>query len=116
MLIVYRTATGEIVDNHGTNSAWPEGPPDEMAYINTDAAGIDRTELSLLRLHDNADADLVVKALTHQTTVQNGELTVGDPRPVPQPVTPGPTTEERLAAMEDALDTIALDLLTGGPA
>ncbi|MFA9432897.1 MULTISPECIES: hypothetical protein [unclassified Egicoccus] len=101
MLIVYRIDTGEIVDNTGTNSRWPEGPPDDLAFVNTDAAGIDRDGLALLRLHDRDDAELVQQALTHQIIVQDGQLVIGYPHPEPDPVEPEPDpVMERLEALE----------------
>jgi len=86
MLIVYDTKTGEVLDNSGTNSVWPEGPPDDLAFVNTDARGIDRSELALLRLHDDNDAELIAQAMSHQHLVSSkGELVIGAPYPTSDP-------------------------------
>jgi hypothetical protein len=69
MLIVYKVATGEVVDNTGTNSAMPEGPPHEMAFINTDSRGLNRNDLALLRLNDQTDAALVADILENRCHV-----------------------------------------------
>ena len=79
MLLVYRTSTGEVLDNAGTNSLFLDGVPDEFAYVNTDAAGIDRAELSLLRLNDVTDAALVARILTCGCAVQNGQAIPSEP-------------------------------------
>jgi hypothetical protein len=83
MLLIYRQATGEVIDNSGTNSMYPEGVPDDMAW-----GGRDRSGLALLRLHDGRDAALVKSALTHKTTVKNGQVVIGDPLPAPVVATP----------------------------
>jgi hypothetical protein len=115
MLIVFDTSTGEILDNTGTNSVWPEGPPDDLAYVNTDAQGIDHDSLGLLRLHDVDDADLVAQALTHEAHVDpaTGDLVIGDEfTPEPPPDVPAaPTVEEQLAALRAEVDALALDAL-----
>lgn len=105
MLIVYDAATGEVLDNTGTNSAWPAGPPDDLAYVNTDNQGIARVGLGLLRIHDLDQADLVQRVLSHYVHVENGEVVIGDliPPPAPDPqVAVRLTLEERALA---ALDT-----------
>jgi hypothetical protein len=86
MLLIYRVATGEVVENQGTNSLFPEGVPDAMAWGNRD-----RTGLALLRLDDNRHAALVQQVLTHQVTVKDGKVIIGDPlvvTPAPDPVDP----------------------------
>lgn len=92
MLIVYDRTTGDVLDNTGTSSALPEGPPDEDAYVNTDARGIARDRVALLRLHDEADAELVDQLLTHEhrVDVEAAEPTVvvEQPRPAPPPPPP----------------------------
>lgn len=111
MLIVYRTATGEVADNTGTNSRNPLGPPDERAYVNTDRRGIDRADLSLLRLHDVEDAELVGQVLTHQVTVVDGQVVVGDPYPEPDPVEPEPDPRDVKLAEHDVAIAGVMNLL-----
>lgn len=83
MLIVYRTDTGDVVDNTGTSTAWPEGPPDELAFTNTDARHVPRTDLMLLRLHDERDAEQVRAALRnyHHVDTDSGTLVIEGPYP-----------------------------------
>lgn len=83
MLIIYATETGEVLDNTGTNSVLPAGPADELAYVNTDARGIDRATVTLLRLHDDDDHDLVQQALHNYCHVDTttGTLVVEGPYP-----------------------------------
>lgn len=99
MLIVYDTSTGVIVDNTGTSSAWPEGPPEELAYRNTDARGLDRTGLGLLRLHDARDAELIAAMAGHACAVQAGAVVIGDPLPPPPPA-PDPVADPVAEATE----------------
>lgn len=105
MLIVYRTITGEVLDSTGTNSAWPLGPPDELAYRNTDAAGIDQAGLALLRLHDLDDADLVALAMTRQVRVVAGTLVDVGPLAVAKQPLPDLDARRRedLAMLGDAV-------------
>lgn len=67
MLIVYNKETGAVLDNHGTNSAMPEGPPDDRALLNL--PGRTLADVGLLRLHDEKDADLVKQLLANEHTV-----------------------------------------------
>ena len=74
-----------MVDNTGTSSAWPTGPPDDRAYVNTDARGIDRATLGLLRLHDVDDAATVEAVLSNEAHVDVAAdppaVVIGRPRP-----------------------------------
>lgn len=88
MLLVYRRTTGEVLDNTGTSSAFPDGPPDDQAYVNTDARGHQRTDLALLRLHDTDDAEQVQLALTRRVKVKDGTLVDLGPLPTPPPRPP----------------------------
>lgn len=105
MLIVYRTDTGEVVDNTGTNSRNPTGPPDARAYVNTDRRGFYRDQLGLLRLHDREDADLVQQVFTHEVSIDTatGGVVIGDPLPEPEPPSPSPDTGGFLEAIMGAL-------------
>lgn len=70
MLIVYRQDTGEVVDNHGTNQNLPMGLVNEAdVYVNVDLRGIPRSEVRLLRLHDELDADLVAQVQSNRYRV-----------------------------------------------
>lgn len=115
MLLIYDLTTGAVLDNTGTNSAWPEGPPDDLALVNLP----DRTpdDVGLLRLHDIDDAELVNRVLTnrHHVDLATGEVVIDGPYLEPQPPAPDPTSPEyRLAAVENAVDTLILDSLMGG--
>lgn len=83
MLITYRLSDGTVVDSSGTNGAVPDGPPDEAGFLNTDARGIDRADLGLLRLHDNDDAEQVALAFSRSVRVEAGRLV--DVGPMPEP-------------------------------
>lgn len=112
MLIVYNRATGEVVDNSGTNSLMPAGPPDDAAFVNTDARKHARAGLALLRLHDVDEADLVAKVLTHEHHVKGGKVVLDGPRPPPKPAAQQPDPMEaltsRVAALESALSKRAV--------
>lgn len=102
MLLVYDKTTGSVLDNAGTSSAYPSGPPEDLAFLNTDARGIDRARLALLRLHDGDDADLVAQILTnrHHVDPKTGRVVIDGPYPQPAPGEPEPTLLDRLAAIE----------------
>lgn len=105
MLILYDTNTGAVLDNTGINTALPEGPEGDSAYINTDARGIPRSNIGMVRLHDEHDADLAQRVLTHQVTIDGGQVVVGAPIPKPEPtpeVVTGRTLRDRAAAALDA--------------
>lgn len=107
MLIIYDKVTGTVLDSSGTSSVEPLGPTDDRAYINTDARGIDRASVALLRLHDEDDADLVGRLLTHEHLVVKGKVVVGAPHapaPVPEPA---PDPVEVLLADLDKQTTLA---------
>ena len=87
MLIVYDKSTGDVLDNTGTNSRWPGGPPDERVWDNIDRRGIDRDTVALLRLHDADDADLVGQVLAnrHHVDTSTGQVVIDGPYPDPEP-------------------------------
>lgn len=114
MLIVYDAGTGEVIDNTGINSGWPEGPPDDLALINVPED--DRASVALLRLHDVRDSVLVAQLLTHQHTVVDGEVVVGLLYPAPETEPEKPSTDDRLAALEARLDRAAATAVTGDAA
>lgn len=94
MLIAYDLATGDVLDNTGTNSRYPEGPPDDFAYVNTDARGVNRGELALLRLHDDRDHEQVqaIMANYHHVDVSDpGAPTVVVEGPYPSLTSDTPT-------------------------
>ncbi len=97
MLIVYRASTGEVLDNSGTSSAAPLGPPDSAAFINTDARGVGRTGLATLRLHDVDDAATIARIMTsnYQIDPTTKKVVITGARPAP--VTP-PNRDALLAA------------------
>ena len=110
MLIGYDPASGEVVWNSGTNTAYPYGPPDDVVQELTG-----RDDLALLRLHDEDDAELVQTTFTHHVLVVDGELTVGDelPGPDPAPEPSPPVTREEFQAQQDALDWLTVFVTTG---
>lgn len=103
MLIVYDRTTGEVLDNSGTNSAMPYGPPENLALVNVPEQR--RHAARLLRLHDNDDADLVTQVLAnrHHVDPKTGRVVLDGPHPEPEPVEPEPSMRDRLAALEDEL-------------
>jgi hypothetical protein len=104
MLIIYKRATGEVVENTGTNSALPEGPLGDGAYRNTDARGIARGGLALLRLHDERDRTTVEKTFTHAYHVEKGKVVFDGQRPAPEPPPPAPDPLAELTARVEALE------------
>jgi len=102
VLIIYRQATGEVVENTGTNSFMPEGPPDDLAWGERD-----RTGLAILRLHDEDDAELVQATFTHYYAVHDEQVVIGDPLPAPEPAPepPAPVTRDEF----DMLMTMVLE-------
>jgi hypothetical protein len=83
MLIAYDTTTGEVLDNTGTNTAMPTGPQDDLAYVNTDARGIDRAGVGLLRLHDVDDQAAVQEVTRNYHHVDTATETVVIDGPYP---------------------------------
>ncbi len=104
MLIIYRIDTGKVVDNTGTNSAAPTGPPDDVAFVNTDRREIPRRILDTVRLDDADDADLVERILTHQHHVDpaTGEVVLDAPYPTPVKEPEPASIEDRLAVLAAA--------------
>jgi hypothetical protein len=101
MLLAYDTE-GAVVWTSGTNTAHPEGPPLELVPTLTG-----RSDLLTLVLHDVEDAELVQATFTHQVSVIDGELVVGDklPEPEPPPAPAEPVTREEF----DGLMTMFLE-------
>jgi hypothetical protein len=83
MLIAYDTTTGEVLDNTGTNTAMLTGPQGDLAYVNTDARGIDRTTVGLLRLHDVDDQTQVQEVTRNYHHVDTTTETVVIDGPYP---------------------------------
>jgi len=117
MLLIYREATGEVVENTGTNSLLPEGPPGDMAWANQR----DRTGLALLRLHDVIDASLIQQMAVREYSVQGGRIVFGTMQAPSAP--PPPPLEEvvkKVAALQEwaaqvqAQVDAATELLMGG--
>lgn len=94
MLILYDKSSGEVLDNHGTSSLQPLGPPEPDCYVNTDRRDIARDSIGLLRFHDVEDAETVQQVLGHQHSVDVSAtpptVVIGDPHPAPAP-SPDPT-------------------------
>lgn len=107
MLIIYDKTTGQVVENTGTSSSWPEGPPDELAWVNVDAAGKDRTNLRLLRLHDTDAAQVINQMRTNLYHVDptTKQVVIDAQRPDPAPTSTPPTIDERLTALVNLLET-----------
>lgn len=104
MLIVYRTSDGVVLDNTGTNNVAPTGPPTEAAYVNTDAQGIARAGLGLLRLHDSDDEQQVQLALNRQVRVQGGVLVDAGAYPPP------PETPNQIADLRAEFDALKIEV------
>lgn len=87
MLIIYDAATGEVLDNTGTSSVMPEGPTGALMYVNTDARGLTRAGLGLLRLHDEKDAELVQQVLRnfHRVDPDTKQVVIEGPYPTLAP-------------------------------
>lgn len=105
MLIVYDPATGEVLDNHGTNSRFPDGVPDEYALVNLPDHTL--ADVALLRLHDHDDADEIaritsVAALARLRVDSQGRVVAGDPHPDDDPVPPPIAIDDLLALLAEA--------------
>lgn len=98
MLIVYNIQSGEIVENHGTNSAFPNGRQDEeQVKIETVSKfGGTAADYGLFRLHDTEENQLIQKVYTHHYTIQNGKIVFGDEKPIQEPEPQLPTETEVL--------------------
>lgn len=83
MLLIYDKTTGEVLDNTGTNSVIPWGPTGELAFVNTDARGVDRATVELIRLHDDHDHDLVQQLLhnRHHVDPATKDVVIDGPWP-----------------------------------
>lgn len=106
MLLAFDKTSGKVLWNSGTNSAYPDGPPDEVAYNATN------TLVGLLRLNDTRDAKLVAMVMTQPASVVNGQVVIGSTAYEPSddddnnPETPPLTLDERLARMQDQIDLL----------
>lgn len=99
MLLVYELSSGDVLDNSGTNSMWPEGPPDDLALVNL--PDVDPATVGLLRLHDINDADLVQQILAqrHHVDPASGQVVLDGPYDTPPE--PDPVPEDPDLALEE---------------
>ncbi len=105
MLLAYDKSTGKVLWNSGTNSAFPDGPPDEVAYRATNVS------VGLLRLNDLADAQLVALVMTQPTLVKDGKVVIGEStytpiRENPDPARPPLPLDQQLARMQAEIDQL----------
>jgi hypothetical protein len=113
MLLAYDKGTGRVLWNSGTNSAYPDGPPDFVAYNATN------TLVGLLRLNDKADAKLVAMVMSSPAVVKDGQVVIGGAPYTPSddddnnPVTPPLTLDERLSRIQSQIDQL-MDLILLG--
>lgn len=113
MIIVYN-ADGVVLNGYNTNKAYPQGVAEaELANV---IAARGEGEYQTLSLHDEDDAEIVAKTLTHLYRVENGQVVFGEAIPVPIPPEPEPTTEEMLlfALQEITALREEVNLLKGG--
>jgi len=115
MLLAYDKTSGKVLWNSGTNSAYPSGPPDAVAYQATNS------NAGLFRLNDNADADLVALVFTNEVSVKNGQLVIGATNYTPKPPGEGgaPTTpplplDQELASIRAQIDELTALVMLGG--
>ena len=115
MLLAYDKTSGKVLWNSGTNTAYPSGPPDAVAFQATNSA------VGLLRLNDNADADLVAMVFTNETSVKNGQLVIGASNYTPKPpneggapVTPPLPLDQELASIRAQIDQLTALVMLGG--
>lgn len=106
MLLAFDKTSGKVLWNSGTNSAYPDGPPDQVAYNATN------TLVGLLRLNDIRDANLVNMVMTQPATVVDGQIVIGTVAYPPSddddnnPDTPPLSLDERLARMQGQIDLL----------
>lgn len=106
MLLAYDKTSGKVLWNSGTNSAYPDGPPDEVAYQATN------TLVGILRLNDTRDADLVALVMSKPASVVKGQVVIGTTAYQPSddddgnPDTPPLILDERLSRMQGEIDQL----------
>lgn len=98
MLLAYDKATGKVLWNSGTNSAYPDGPPDQVAYQATN------TSVGLFRLNDQADADTVARIFTNDASIKNGQVVIGNTAYTPKSPTEGGAQPEPAKGLEETLN------------
>lgn len=112
MLIIYKKTTGEIVENQGTNSMFPNGVEDVTNIVSTiiKRLGGTENEYEVLRLHDEYDKVIVEKTFTHEYSVLNNQIVFGGLRPVPEFVPQPPTEIEILKQENEMLQASVMEL------
>lgn len=111
MLLIYDRETGTVLENSGTNSRHPEGPPDAAVAAALDRRGIDPATVARMRLHDHDDAELVAQVLANRHHVDVDAdppaVIIDGPYPEPEP----PPEQQATTTLHDrarrALDTNA---------
>ncbi|WP_144511620.1 hypothetical protein [Bacillus sp. FJAT-22090] len=104
MLIVYKVSSGEVVENMGTNSLFPNGIPDEKSVIQyavQNFGGI-ASDYKVFRLHDVEDSEQVAKTFTHEYTIKNDRVVFGSLKPIPDPE-PQPPSDIEVLQQENAM-------------
>lgn len=98
MLIIYNKSTGVVVSNQGMNNLYPLGVPNIENILNhvvTQHGGA-HSSYGIIRLHDIDDKTIAEKTITHEYTIQNGEIVFGAERPIPEPEPQPPSTTDLL--------------------
>jgi hypothetical protein len=105
MLIVFRTDTGAVVENTGTNSSWPEGPPEHLILdrLSEELRG----KVSWIRLHDVDDSELIEDIFNHHHHVDPETFKVVIDEPIEFEELPiPPSVTDRFEAFLEELDAI----------
>jgi hypothetical protein len=115
MLLAFDKSTGRVVWNSGTNSAYPDGPPDEVAYQATNVS------VGLFRLNDRTDADTVARIFTNDASIKNGQVVIGGSAYTPVPPTDGGAEpeppkglDETLSGLQQQIDLLMNLVMLGG--
>lgn len=119
MLIIYNKSTGVVVSNQGFNNLHPLGVPNIENILNHVVTQYGGTHASydVIRLHDINDKTIAEKTITHEYTIQNGEIVFGDLNLIPEPEPEPPTEIEKLrieTAQANAEMFEMLLMMTGG--
>lgn len=103
MVIIYDRSSGEVLDNTGTSSAWPDGPPDEVALRNVQQRGYSRQEVAILRLDNRSDLAGKVLRSRYHVDPTSGEVVIDGPKPQPPQEEREPSLREEIDALYDEL-------------
>lgn len=112
MLIIFKKDSGEVVENQGIIDGFPLGLPNHDLVIEKviERIGGSVANYDVIRLDDEVDKIIVYQTFTHEYSVKDGKIVIGNIKPIPEPEPPKPSIEDRVAMLEQ----IQNDNLLGG--